>query len=232
MKNLVFLASAEAKKPEILMRCFYEKTNKKTSNDILLTNSNTGNVVDLAKQLGLEIIVTNDLLFLDESWIKKTLFVHKENVLVSCGWPYKIPSSLINTFSSAINCHGSYLPDYRGSRAYMHYWANCSNFFGATIHYLTDKFDDGNILVREKLEMEKDESQNSVFIRTAELCGRLLPKALELIEESNPGFVDKDGLKRYFFKMTPEEFEKHRKINEKLISEGKEPVLTRHKIIK
>lgn len=230
MKNLVFLASAEAKKPEILIRCFYQCTDRKTNKDVLLTNSNSGNVIDFANQLGLKIIVTEDSLFSDESWIKKSLSSYKESILVSCGWPYKIPSTLINFFASAINCHGSYLPDYRGSRAYMHYWANCSKFFGATIHYLTDKFDDGNILVREKLEMRIDESHDSVFIRTAELCGQLLPKALEMIENLDPGFVG-DGLKRYFFKMTPEQLEDHRKQNEKLISEGKEPVLTRHKIL-
>ena len=139
--------------------------------------------------------------------------------------------TIIHSFFDAVNCHGSYLPDYRGSRAYMHYWANFSEYYGATIHYLTDKIDDGNILIRGKLQMFKDESHDSVFIRTAELCGHLLPAAILMIEKSDAGFIA-DGQKRYFCKMTPDEFEKHRKQNEKLISEGKDPILTRHKVLK
>jgi methionyl-tRNA formyltransferase len=112
----------------------------------------------------------------------------------------------------------------------MHYWANCSDYYGATIHYLNEKFDDGNILVRGKLKMLNNEGHDDVFIRTAELCGHLLVSALLLVEMGDPGFKVK-GTKRYFFKMSPEEFENHRKMNEELISQGKEIVLTPHKCL-
>ncbi len=231
MRNIVFLASAQAQKPEILIRTYYDSINKSPQGDILLTNAYEGNVVDFAKKTRLKVLVCTDSLFSNEEWIKNTLMPYSECVLVSCGWPYIIPSALIRTFFAAVNCHGSYLPDYRGSRAYMHYWANCSEYYGATIHYLTDKIDDGNILIRGKLQMFKDESHDSVFIRTAELCGHLLPAAMLMIENSDAGFIA-EGQKRYFCKMTSDEFETHRKQNEKLILEGKKPVLTKHKVLK
>lgn len=230
MRKIVFLASANAKKPEIIINSFYSSINRIPSQDILLTDKSEGNLVEKAKELDMEIIVTPDPHFSDEDWISKNLKKISEYTLVSCGWPFKIPNSILYNFKVALNCHGSYLPDYRGSRAYMHYWANCSDFFGATIHYINEKFDDGNILVRAKQQMFSSESQDIVFVRTAELCGHLLVAAIEMSERNDPGFVP-TGLKRYFFKLTPKEFEEHRLKNEKLILEGKEPCLTPHKVI-
>lgn len=228
MRNIVFLASAQAQKPVILIRSFYDSVPRDPKGDILLTDATEGNVVTFAKQLGLAVISCPDRRFSDRQWTQRTLCPLKESVLVSCGWPYKIPVDVIDVFAAAINCHGSYLPDYRGSRAYMHYWANCSAYYGATIHRMTGEIDDGDILVRGKLQMMPDESHDAVFIRTAELCGHLLPAALLMIEHSVMG-TPQTGQKRYFFKMSPAQFEEHRRQNEALMAEGKSPVLTRHK---
>lgn len=230
MKKLVFLASAKAMKPEILIRSFYESINPQTPKGILLTNGFEGNVVNMAYELGMEIIVTPNSKFEDIIWCEKELASYTDHILVSCGWPYRIPSIVLEKFFAAINCHGSYLPDYRGSRAYMHYWANCEKYYGATIHYINENFDDGSILVRGKLKMFKGESQNDIFIRTAELCGHLLVSAVLLASENYSGY-DAPGEKRYFYKRTPEEFEQYRKENEQRIQNGQEILLTPHKRI-
>jgi folate-dependent phosphoribosylglycinamide formyltransferase PurN len=230
MRKIVFLASATAQKPIILMKSFFETINIEPSENILLTNNQTGTVVEYAKKNGMGVIVSEDSEFKDCNWLDEHLGQYKEFILVSCGWPYKIPIYLIESFFAALNCHGSYLPDYRGSRAYMHYWANCSEYFGATIHYLNEKFDDGNILIRGKERMFPDESHDVIFVRTAELCGHLLPAAILMAENKDVGFKP-IGIKRYFFQRSPQEFENHREMNESLISIGKKPVLTPHKIL-
>src|SRR5690606_11508107 len=100
------------------------------------------------------------------------------DLLISAGWPLKIPSSFVNMFKyTPINCHGSVLPDYRGSRAYMHYWANCEDYYGATIHYMNDKFDDGNIIVQGQLKLFAEETPEIIHRRSAELCAYLIPIA-------------------------------------------------------
>lgn len=228
MKNLVFLASANALKPVILIESFYNTSNRDSKSDILLTNDDEGNVVEYARSRGMRIIVTNDLHFSDKEWLELQKYNFEDSMLVSCGWPYKIPEELLNVFKVGVNCHGSYLPDYRGSRAYMHYWANCSEFFGATIHYLNNNFDDGNIIIRSKQKLFIEDSQDVVFYRTAELCGILLVSALFLVDSNFKGFVPSEG-KRYFYKMTPEEFQLHRKKNEMRIKNGEKIILTPHK---
>lgn len=231
MRPLIFLASSIAIKPTIILKRFYECIDRDASQDYLLTDGQEGKTVDLARQIHLSIIQTSDYLFTNQNSIDQIINVVPNNgILISCGWPYKIPPTFFPKFFVALNCHGSYLPDYRGSRAYMHYWANCSDFFGATIHYINENFDDGNILIRGKGKILPNESQDVVFERTAELCGHLLPTAICLAEAGNPGFKGV-GQRRYFFKRTPEEFEQHRLENEHRIAEGKDVILTPHKVI-
>lgn len=230
MRKIVFLASAQAQKPEILIRTFFDSIDPNTAKGVLLTNGYDGNVVKMAKEFGMNIILTPDSKFQDEEWVHRHLHQYGECILVSCGWPFKIPLYVINNFYTALNCHGSYLPDYRGSRAYMHYWANCSEYYGATVHYLNDRFDDGNILVRGKLKMLEKESHDDVFIRTAELCGHLLVSAVVMASNHEPGYTV-SGIKRYFFKRTPEEFEQHHRENEERIANGLPIKLTPHKVL-
>ena len=231
MSYLVFLASAEAMKPGLLINSFYDSSTRNSSQDILLTDGDIGTTCEVARKRNMKIVVSSDRRFKDCKWIKEQFSRLDNAILISCGWPYKIPLVLINSFSAAVNCHGSYLPDYRGSRAYMHYWANCSSFYGATIHYLNEEFDDGNILIRAKMKMLPDESHDSVFIRTAELCGHLLHTAILMIESGDKGFVINNEIARYFFKMNPEDFEEHRRINDQRLKEGLTPLLTKHKVL-
>ncbi|WP_040928650.1 formyltransferase family protein, partial [Nosocomiicoccus massiliensis] len=97
----------------------------------------------------------------------------------------------------------------------MHYWANCENFYGATIHYMNEKFDDGNIIIQGRLKLYMEETPEMLHRRTAELCAHLLPTAIYLVESGYEG-KQADGLKRYFNKLSPEEFEQYRKSNEQL----------------
>lgn len=230
-KPLIFLASSEAIKPGILINSFYDSSQRDSSQDFLLTDNLVGKTCDIARERKMGIISSQDKHFSDENWINEKLSELKDGILISCGWPYLIPNELIQHFASAVNCHGSYLPDYRGSRAYMHYWANCSDFYGATVHYLNEKLDDGNILVRAKLKQFKDESHDDIFIRTAELCGHILYTALLLIEKGDQGYQVTEETARYFYKMTPQEFESHRKMNNERIKKGLQPILTRNKRI-
>lgn len=229
MDKIVFLASADAMKPKVLIESYYACVQRDFTQDILLTDKAVGITYDMAKHLGMQIIITKDVRFTDLEW-NISMFAESNLILVSCGWPYLIPKGLYEQFKAAINCHGSYLPDYRGSRAYMHYWANCSDYFGASIHYINEGFDDGNILIRAKQKIFMNESQDIIFYRTAELCGHLLPTALLMIESGHLGYKA-DGVKRYFYKKTPEEFLEHRKANEKRILNGENILLTKHKIL-
>lgn len=142
-----------------------------------------------------------------------------------------IPKKVIDLFDyNPINCHGSFLPDYRGSRAYMHYWANCEEFYGASIHYINEKFDDGNIIVQGKLKMFHKEDNIIIHRRTAELCSYLLPTAINLVENKFEG-EKIEGNKRYFYKLTMRKFRFYRLYNRFAVKFGLSKIVTKHKDI-
>jgi len=228
MKKIAILGSADALKPLIVIENIIETNLIINRKIVFFTEKKAGKCVDYCKKMGIEIFVfPNTKLDNDESFQKAK---HADaEILVSVGWPYKIPSLFLGLFqTAAINCHGSILPDYRGSRAYMHYWANCEEYYGATIHYMNDNFDDGNIIIQGRIKSFSEETPSIIHRRSAELCAFLLPTAILLVESGYPGYQI-DGQKRYFLKISSEDFEKYRRYNENTgTSERK---LTPHKIL-
>jgi methionyl-tRNA formyltransferase len=73
-------------------------------------------------------------------------FVEKneaEPVLVSCQYPHKIKVS--DRTVPCVNVHYGLLPYYRGMYPIYHQMMN-SESVGVTLHYMTDNFDDGDII--------------------------------------------------------------------------------------
>ena len=195
---------------------------------VLYTDGDNGVCVDFCKDKGIGCVVFPNPKLDDEESIKLSK-AQEVDLLVSAGWPHKIPFPFLQSFKyNPINCHGSVLPDYRGNRAYMHYWANCEEYYGATIHYMNEKFDDGNIIIQGRLKLFIEETPTIVHRRTAELCAYLLPAAISLVEDGYNGKQLK-GPTRYFRQLSREEFVKYREYNEKRARQ--ERILTPHKVL-
>jgi len=213
IKRIAILGSANALKPKIIIEILNEMDLLPNKEIILFTEEANGVCIDYCREKGIKYVIFSNVKLDD---LESYNLAKEQNVdlLVSAGWPYKIPMSFLQLFKyTPINCHGSVLPDYRGSRAYMHYWANCEEYYGSTIHYMNEKFDDGNIIVQGKLKLYLEETPSILHRRSAELCAYLLPQAIALVENGYEG-RQVEGPKRYFKKLSPEEFEKYRKYNE------------------
>lgn len=151
------------------------------------------------------------------------------DILVSCGWSYIIPDSILGMFKfPPVNCHSSLLPDYRGMRAYNNCWANMEEEYGATIHYMTSKLDDGNIITKGKLKMFKEETLQILHRRICEVTAYMLPNAISLVEDGFEGYKQ-EGTARYFDAITMDEAKEYRKENEYRISKKLDKKITKHK---
>lgn len=228
MEKIAILGSSNALKPKIILETLIKMNVLLDKQLILFTDKNSGICVDFCREKDIKFIVFENNK-LDDDHSLTILEESGAELLISAGWPKKIPSSFLKGFSyTPINCHGSILPDYRGSRAYMHYWANCEDYYGATIHYMNERFDDGNIIVQGKLKSFTEENPSIVHRRTAELCAYLIPTAILLVQSGYEG-KSQVGQKRYFNKLSPEEFKQYREYN--LGKDKREIKLTPHKII-
>jgi methionyl-tRNA formyltransferase len=121
--------------------------------------------------------------------------------IVSCGWSYKIPSHIIDKATiAALNCHSSYLPDYKGQSVYRVQWAHAEPYGGVTIHRLTDEFDDGPIVTQERFRIALWDTPLDIAHKYSDLTVPLLREALILLDE---GYEDRPNEGGRYFSQIP-----------------------------
>jgi len=81
-----------------------------------------------------------------------------------------------------INVHCAPLPRYGGMSPYVWALANNEDHSAATIHFMEEGLDEGDIIVQEKVNVLKHDSAFCLFHRCCTLAGRLLPKVVDEIE--------------------------------------------------
>jgi len=108
----------------------------------------------------------------------------RPNLLVSISCPQIIKKKIRDKFElGCINVHGALLPKYRGLMPA--YWAlrNGEEFSGVTVHVLSEKLDDGDILLQNKIKIEKDDTWDSLVRKTKKAGAYALVKVIRMIEE-------------------------------------------------
>lgn len=106
------------------------------------------------------------------------------DVIVSFSAPQVIKEPLLSFPKyGIINVHGSYLPDYRGCLPSFWQLYNEEEYAGATVHLMSDKIDDGEILAQEKVYIKDCRTMFEVIKRTKQIGGELVIKVLKDIEK-------------------------------------------------
>lgn len=127
------------------------------------------------------IMVRKDLLF----FLRSISY----DILITYRCPYILPSDIIcNAVISAFNIHPSLLPAYSGLNPWEEMIKNNEKMGGVTFHVLTDKVDQGRILLNRSLEL--DFSLGLAYNRNKvdELAGTMISKVLgTILTSSSPG---------------------------------------------
>ena len=81
-----------------------------------------------------------------------------------------------------LNFHPAPLPDYRGRNVAYHAIMNGEGEFGATLHYVDETFDTGDIIKVSKFEIEDGDTAGDIAKRARDVC-------LDLFKEYIPLFL-------------------------------------------
>ena len=128
------------------------------------------------------------------------IILEKFDFLITNGWTYKISNKAINAVKFyALNCHSSYLPDYKGGSVYYAQWANFEKYGGITCHIMTENFDEGNIICRKKFKINFLDTPKKILQKAAVSSGPIIFEAIDLIIDNYRGIPQKGG--RYFFQL-------------------------------
>lgn len=98
-----------------------------------------------------------------------------------------------------INVHGSLLPDYRGCLPSFWYLFNEEKIGGASVHYMSAKIDDGDIIEQGVIDISDCKTMFQLISKTKLLGGDLMVKAIENIANGNVHAHKNDTTKGSYF---------------------------------
>ena len=117
----------------------------------------------------------------DEAYIEHVKRLQPD-LIVSYSAPQIIKEELLSVPKHGIiNVHGSLLPDYRGCLPSFWYLYNEETVGGATVHYMSKKIDDGDIIEQGTVDLSNCKSMFQVMKKTKKLGGNLMVKAVKNI---------------------------------------------------
>jgi len=113
-------------------------------------------------------------------------------ILVSC-YARKISNEIAQLAKvGCFNIHPSLLPKYRGPTPLFWQFKKGEENFGVTLHRVTEKFDQGNIIAQQKIKMPDGISKAAASILLAKLASKIILKTLPLLQNENFKEVTQD----------------------------------------
>lgn len=103
------------------------------------------------------------------------------DILISNGCPFILPI----TGKTMINIHPTYLPFLRGKTPINGVFFNSMSFYGATMHYISEIVDGGNIIYQEKHDVTKDLDLGLIYYLSFYLEGVVFNKGMKLLIEND-----------------------------------------------
>jgi folate-dependent phosphoribosylglycinamide formyltransferase PurN len=124
------------------------------------------------------------------------------DLIISVSCPQKISNKMLVTSKlGGINIHSSLLPSYAGLAPYHWVLSAGETQTGTTVHYMTQKFDEGNILVQRSISIEPQESAFHLFERLSVVGSEALEEAIQLAVSGYNG--RKQNLEKYSYYSNP-----------------------------
>ena len=99
----------------------------------------------------------------------------------------KMPKVFIDSIKDGIiNIHPSLLPNYRGGNPYSWVTINNEEKTGVTLHYISENFDEGDIILQQECPIEPYDTMGTIFSRTNNLACQMMLKTLIKYEKGEP----------------------------------------------
>jgi len=85
-----------------------------------------------------------------------------------------------------VNLHGSLLPKYRGTTPIVSAILNGDNEVGVSLHFISDRIDEGDIILQRSIVISDDDYPDDVFAKTLPLYPQMLSEGLSQLETGPP----------------------------------------------
>lgn len=122
------------------------------------------------------------------------------DVIFSIGWRRLLPSSIFKIPKhGTINFHDGLIPDYKGFAPINWAIINGEQEVGLTVHYIDEHADTGDIILQNKLPVEKEETAYDVYKKLLDFTQPMLTQVLQQIDDSSLRTISQKTLSSGFF---------------------------------
>lgn len=189
--NLCIFASGKGTNLKYLFKA--QKLGKiKSKIRLVISNNSYSEALDFARANGIKAIHISQKLYPNLDSFANALVVilkkHKINLIVLAGYMKLLPSKVVSEFKYRIlNVHPALIPSFCGQGYYglkvheevINYGCKVT---GATVHLVDEIYDHGAIVLQKAIDVEYDETPESLRAKVLKLENRLLLEAVKLFE--------------------------------------------------
>ena len=191
MKNIAIFASGTGTNAERIIRYFQERNNACVR--LVLTNKPTAGVIQKAENLGVETRIFDRDTFFGNEELLHELKKDRIDLIVLAGFLWLVPQYLLRAYDQRIiNIHPALLPKYGGKGMFGHHVHDAvlkagEERSGITIHYVNEKYDDGQIIFQAAVDIDKGETAESLAKKIHRLEYAHYPRVIDELLQTLPG---------------------------------------------
>lgn len=157
---------------------------------------------NLAKAKDIELFISSDC---NDDRTYKYLALKDVDIIFSINVYQRIKRPLLELPKiAAVNNHFGLLPKYKGMAPYIWAMAKGENQIGLTIHHMAADFDEGELILQEKISVEAGDSAMGVYLRGCGVATTMINEAVNVLEKDKNYGIAQKGEGSYFSMPTRE----------------------------
>ena len=182
-KHIAIFASGRGSNARAIIDYFKDNATIKVA--LIVTNNKNAGVIQIAKDNRIPFDIISSTELKEEETILDLLDVYQIDLIVLAGFLLLIPAYLVKAYpNKIINIHPALLPKYGGKGMYgmkVHeaVIANKETETGITVHYVNEKYDEGEYIAQFRCHVEPSDSADSIATKVHQLEHEHYPKVIE-----------------------------------------------------
>ncbi len=179
MKNIAIFASGSGTNAETIINYFNNRNDISVSR--IFCNNKNAYVLTRAKNLNVPAMVFNREDFYNSDTVLARLKNDKTDLIVLAGFLWLIPGNILKNYKNRIiNIHPALLPKYGGkgmygSKVHQAVIDAGEKESGITIHFVNEKYDEGEIIFQAKCKVEKEDTPETLAAKIHKLEHKYYP---------------------------------------------------------
>ena len=189
MNNIAVFASGSGTNAENIIRFF--RPGKNIRVQLIVSNKPAAKVLERAENHNIDHFVFSRKQFYQSDDVLQKLDQHNIDFIVLAGFLWLVPDNLIKEYpEKIINIHPALLPKYGGkgmygSKVHEAAIANGEKESGITIHYVNERYDEGNIIFQATCPIVDGDTADMLSEKVHELEYAHFPRVIEEVIRSS-----------------------------------------------